>query len=130
MSFLKKFGAVILKGVQIATGLAPVFGPMVSTIAPSASGVVSTATNDLTAIAGIIAQVEAMGAALALKGPDKLKAAGPLVAQIIVSSSLLANKKIEHPDLFNAGATKVADGFADILNAIHADSLTTVDKAN
>jgi hypothetical protein len=128
MTFLRKLGIVLLKGVQIATGLAPLAGPLISTVSPGSAGSVAVVTSDLNQIAAIIAQVEAMGQALSLKGTDKLKAAGPLVAQIIVSSSLLVNKKIADPNLFNSGAAKIADGMADVLNSIHADSMTTADK--
>lgn len=123
-SFLSKLGGVLLKGVQIAIGVATNVAPF---LPPAAQAVEQHVVSELTQIGGIIGSVEAAGQALSLGGPDKLKAATPLVAQAIISSSLLVGKKIANPDLFNQGAKKVADGMADILNSIPPDSLKTVD---
>jgi len=124
LSFLKQLGVITLKGVQIATGLAPVVSPFLPQSTQPAATVV---TNDLNVIGGIIASAEVAGQSINLSSADKLKAATPVVAQAIVSSSLLAGKKIADPELFNRGAQKVADGIADVLNAIHADSLKVVE---
>jgi hypothetical protein len=127
ISFLTKLGQVALKGVQVAIGLAPMVSPF---LPPSAQPIAQTVTNDLTTIGGIIGSVEAAGQALALPGVDKLKAATPLVAQAVISSSLMVGKKIADPELFNRGAKKMADGMADILNSIHGDSLHVEDKSS
>lgn len=127
ISFLTKLGQVALKGVQIAVGLAPIVSPFLPQSAQSAA---TTVISDLNVIGGIIGSVEAAGQALQLPGADKLKAATPLVAQAVISSSLLAGKKVANPELFNRGAMKIADGTADILNSIHPDSLKVEDKSS
>lgn len=111
MSALSKIGSLILKGVSIISGIAPFVNPKAS----QAVGVVS---RDLEQIAGIIAQVEVVGQALSIKGPEKLKAAGPLVAQVILSSSLLVGHKIGDPSLFAEGSSDIANGIAKVLNSL------------
>ena len=121
MGFLKKLGQILAIGIELVTGI----GPILSAQAPSSSGTVATVTNDLNLIAGIIAQAEAMGASLGLPGPDKLKAAAPMVAQIILSSSLLAGKKIQDTAKFQAGVNSIAGGMADVLSSLDAASIVT-----
>lgn len=124
MGLLKKFGQIVLKGVEIATGITPFIQGL---IPAQYSGVTQTVTNDLQQIAEIIQDVEVFGQALGIAGPDKLKAAAPAVAQIILKSSLLANHKIANPELFNQGCSKIADGMADILNSLE-DNVSSLSK--
>lgn len=120
MKFLTKLGSILLKATQIVTGIAPFI--------PSAQqGAYTIISRDLEQVSQIIAQVEVFGQVLGTPGPDKLKAATPAVAQIILQSSLLANHKIADPVLFKAGCTKIADGMADVMNSLH-DNIDTVDK--
>jgi hypothetical protein len=120
MTFLKKLGQIILKATEIFAG----FAPIVQTEFPGLSGTVQTVSNDLAQIANIVVAVEAAGQSLNIPGADKLKAAAPQVAQIILKSALLVNHKIANPDLFQQGSTKIADGVADILNSLH-DNIDT-----
>ena len=115
-SFLRKFGAIALKVTEIAVGVAP----MAQMLYPQAKDQISTISHDLAQMATIIQQVEVFGQALEIKGPDKLKAATPAIAQIILQSSLLAKRKIDNPELFKAGCQKMADGLADVLNSLEA----------
>lgn len=124
MSFLKKFGSLILKATEIVAGIAP----MISTNDKSAA-IVNTISADLAQIAGIIGTVEGIGQALALPGAQKLAAAAPQVAQIILQSSLMAHQKIADPALFQQGAKKIADGMADVLNSLHENGVDSVNKA-
>jgi hypothetical protein len=62
--------------------------------------------------------VEVFGNDWNTPGPDKLKAASPLVAQIIHQSEMLAGKKIDDKVLFAAGVEKITSGMADILNSV------------
>lgn len=117
MKFLTILGQVLLKGTAIFTG----FAPLIQATVPGSSNVIQTISKDLTEIANIIAQVEAAGQALKLPGEQKLEMATPLIAQIIISSSIMANHKIANPDLFKAGCGKIAGGFADVLNSIHGN---------
>lgn len=114
MGFLKKFGAVILKITEIATGIAPI----ISTAFPGSAEKVQVVSQDLAQIAEAVLQVEVIGQVLGSPGPDKLRAVTPLVAQVILRSALVANHKIADPVKFQVGAAKVADGIADILNSL------------
>ena len=125
MTFLKKFGLAILKGIAIVSGVAPTISQQI----PSSAGPIQTISKDLTQIAQIIASIEAVGAALGLPGTQKLTAAAPQVAQIILQSTLLVNHKIANSALFNQGCTKVADGMADILNSLDESGVKVEDKA-
>ena len=124
MKFLTKLGQIILKGVEIWAG----FAPLVQTAFPNQAGTIQTVSNDLAQIANIVVETEAVGQALGLAGNQKLQAATPSVAQIILSSSMLANHKIANPDLFKQGCQKITDGMADVLNSLH-DQIDTVNKA-
>ena len=119
MSFLKKFGAIALQVGKVV----PIAGPILGAIIPGTKddAIIARATTSIDQIAGIIAQAEIMGQALDLKGPDKLKAATPAVAQLILASSAVAGREIADPVLFKAGAEKIAAGMADCLNALKAE---------
>jgi hypothetical protein len=123
MKFLSKLGAIILKMTEIVAG----FAPLAAYTMPSQAANIQVVSTDLAAIASIITNVEAVGQALTLAGPQKLQAAAPLVAQVLLQSSLLANHKIAQPELFKAGSQKMADGMADVLNSL-ADNIITVTK--
>lgn len=123
MTFLQKLGSVLKIGLQ----LAGVVMPTVQAVAPD-NKIVQTVSNDLDQIGSTIGLVEAIGQALSLPGAQKLQAASGPVSQIILQSSLMAGRKIAQPELFTAGATKVASGMADILNSLHENGLVTVNK--
>lgn len=116
MSFLKQLGQITLAVSKVA----PIVGPIITAIVPNASQVVTRATSDIDQIASIIANVEVMGQALQLQGPQKLTAATPLIAQMVLQSSALAGKEIANPELFKAGCEKIGSGMADVLNAVKA----------
>lgn len=122
MTFLKKLGSIIAAVSGVFLGFAPAFTKAV----PSAGGVIETISKDLSEVGNIVAQVEAIGQLKGLAGPDRAKLAGPLIAQIILSSSLVAGKKIEKPDLFNQGCVTISGGVADVLNSLHEDSVSAV----
>ena len=124
MKLLKKIGLIVLKATEIVTG----FGPGLAAIIPGDKDdrIIQTASADLSQVAGIITQVEVFGAALGIAGPDKLRAAAPAVAQVILRSTVLAGRKIHDTVLFQAGCTQVAAGMADILNSLK-DDVPTID---
>lgn len=124
MKFLSKLGQIILKGVEIYTG----FEPLAEMAYPGAKSTLQVVSKDLSEIASIIVDVEGVGQALALQGPQKLQAAAPLVARAILQSSLLVNHTIADPALFQQGAKKIADGMADVLNSLK-DNIETTNKA-
>lgn len=124
MKFLTKLAQIFATGLRIV-GL---FGPVVQSVLPQSAGVIQTVSQDLSEVAQVVVDVEQMGVALQLKGPDKLKAAAPLVADVILKSALLANHKIDNQDLFNQGVNGVAGGMADILNSLHTDGIVVTNK--
>lgn len=117
MSFLKKLGTLILRGAVEFTSV----GPKVAERFPGAAPIIERIQGTLDQLASVVISAEVMGQALGTPGPDKLKAAAPQVASIILHSSVLAGRKISDPDLFNRGATKIADGMADVLNSLKDD---------
>jgi len=125
MTFLKTLGAILVKGLQIAIG----FAPVAQAAFPQASVAIQAVEDKLQKIAGIIVQTEAIGQALQLPGAQKLTAAAPLVAQEILSSSILVGHVIANPTLFQQGSQKIADGMADVLNSLQPDAIQTQNKA-
>lgn len=114
MKFLSKLGQILLKGTQLVTGLGPLL--------PSQyQGAVAKTKDTLEEAAQAIVYAEAFGQALSVPGADKLKAVTPVIAQILLRSDLLTGKKIDNPELFKTGSTKIADGLADILNSLKDD---------
>lgn len=124
MTFLAKFGAAVLKGIQIVSGVAP----FAQAAAPSSASAIAHVQSELALLAGVIQQAEVFGQALSLPGAQKLTAAAPAVAQVILSSSLMAGKKVNDAALFKSGAEKMASGLADILNSWHEHGVETDDK--
>ena len=118
MTFLSKFAGILLKGIAIATGLMP----LVAQSFPGAGGVVTVVENNLARIVQIVVEIEMIGQLKGLPGAEKAKAAGPLVAQIILQSSLMSGKKIANAELFNQGCVNIAGGMADVLNSLHPDA--------
>ena len=117
MGFLAKLGGILLKVTEIAAGIAPI----ASSSFPSQAGPIQVVSHDLAQIAQIVVEIETMGQVLSIAGPQKLQAAAPLVAQIILQSTLLANRKIADPAGFQKGCGEIAGGLADILNALKDD---------
>ena len=116
MKFLSKLGVIIAKVSAIAVGISPLF--------PQYNKETGKIVDTLNGIASVIMNVEVFGKVLGTAGPDKLKAASPLVAQIILQSDMLAGKKINDAVLFAAGCEKVTSGMADILNSIRDSEIT------
>lgn len=124
LTFLKKLGAGIAQGLFIASGLTP----FLKTISPAAGTIATKVESELSQAANVIASIEGVGQVLNLPGPDKLKAAGPAIMQVLLNADFMAGKKIKDPTLAMQGATKVADGMADFLNSLHPDAVQTSDK--
>lgn len=122
MTFLSKIGGILLKGIAIAGGFTQVIGQQV----PQAGGVVQASQGFLAKIAEVVMTVEALGQLKSLPGAEKAKAAGPLVAQIILRSTLVAGQKISDPVLFNQGCTNIAGGVADVLNSLSSDGANEI----
>ena len=112
MSFLKKLGLAILKGVGIASGIEQFLPARAATETGKIVG-------ELQQIGGIVVTAEGMiGAIGGANGATKLKAATPFVAQLIQQSELVAGKKIKNEELFIQGCTSITSGAADVLNSL------------
>lgn len=120
MGLLKKIGDIVLKITEIISGVSPLF--------PQYQNGTQVAVSELQQIGAVISNIEVFGQVLGTPGADKLKAATPVVAQLILQSALLVNHKIENSALFTQGAGKIADGMADVMNSLK-DSLATDSKA-
>ena len=117
MTFLKKFASIMITVGKYA-GL---ISPAAQVMFPGHAGKIEGVADDLAEVAGVVVTIEAIGQSAGWPGPDKLRYAAPLVANVITKSALLIDKKIDDPDLFAAGSTKIADGMADILNSLKDD---------
>jgi hypothetical protein len=114
-SFLKKLGKGILTGAGYVAG----FAPMIKQYTPdNVDRKIDLVVDTSTKISDIVKVSEVMGQALQVPGPDKLKAAAPLVAQILLQSDAFKSHKIKDPVLFQQAAVKIADGFADAWNSV------------
>lgn len=114
MTFLKKFGTVLLKIIGVAIGIAPILEQSVPQVTP--------VVDKLNQIGNTILMVEGMFTAAfgpdAKLGSDKLRATVPYVAQIIQASELLSGKKIKNEALFTQACIGITSSMADLLNSL------------
>lgn len=120
MTFLKKLGEILAKGVAVA----PVVGRIVRPFLGSAAGLEQTVENDLVAIGGVVVAGEAFLQEQG-SGADRLRKSTPLVSNIVRTSELVAGKKIANEALFLQGCGKITDGTADVLNSLDASGAKT-----
>lgn len=125
MTFLKRVGQILMKAVEVWAG----FSQTVQREFPGVAGVVQVVTKDLTQVAQIVTEVEAIGQIGGLAGPDKLKAAAPLVAQVIMQSALMDGKTVADPALFAKACEEIAGGMADLLNSLSVQGIVTTPVA-
>lgn len=118
MTFLKKFGAALVKGLAVVAGFEPTVNGLIGGLAPQAAGIVAQAESELSQISSVVGNVEAIGQALALTGAQKLTAAAIPVEQIILSASFMTGKNIKDETKFKAAVSAIASGFADLLNSL------------
>lgn len=117
MTFLKKLGQFLAEAVALAVGIGPLINPF---LGAKAAHIESTAVNDLTQMGSIIAMVEAVNQTPG-SGADKLKAATPLILQVLRTSQAFSGKHVENEALAEEGASDIAQGIAKFMNSIHAD---------
>lgn len=116
--FLGKVGTVIAGILGIVTG----FGPPLVALSGNKNGVtavVDRVQSELQQVEGIVTTLQVVGEVQGMNGEQKLAAATPLVAQVILQSSALAGRKVEQPDLFKAGCASIADGWVKIMQSLH-----------
>ena len=115
MSFLKKLGLAILKGVGIAVG----YVPFITAQIPVGTGI--KVFDTILGVAKLVVDAEVMIGAIsdpsAKTGQQKLAAATPLVAQLIHQSELIAGHDIGDENLFLDGCKDIASGVAKVLNS-------------
>lgn len=124
MSWLKTLGQIIATGTKLWLGFSQVAN------IPGGSGTIATVTKDLTEVANIVAAVEAVGHLQGLTGQQKLVMAQPQVAQIILSSAILANHQIADPVLFKSATEDYVNATVKLLNSLKGnpailDKMTT-----
>jgi hypothetical protein len=126
MTWLAKAGTVLTHILGLITGFTPLIG---QTFGSKAGHVAQVAGDKVTDLVGVITTAEAMIEAVkepgVKSGPQKLKAAVPFVAKILLSSEALAGAKIRDEKAFNAAVTGITSNLADLLNSLEADSLHT-----
>lgn len=122
MKFLTKVWQVSQKVGQLV-GL---FAQPIQQVSPAAGVIVGRVLDTSEKFTSIIKQVEISGQALSVPGPSKLLMAAPNIEQAILESAAIAGRKIANPTLFKQGATKIADGWADVLNSLHEDEAEKV----
>jgi hypothetical protein len=123
MTFLKKLGGIAVKIGQFA----PYVGPIIKGFLPTAAAEKFDRAMDwLSDGIDVVVGVEAIGQTLGLAGTQKLTAATPLIADMLVRHPFFTGKKIKDPVLFKAGAEKLAGGLADILNSLDEGSVGEV----
>lgn len=122
MTFLKKLGQALLKGLQIAMGVGPIITPFLGS--GKAGQVAQVVNNDLTSIGQVVLQIETAFAAIPNStGVQKLQAVIPLVKNIVATSELVAGKKIQNEQLFDQAVQEFAQATVDLLNSIHGDEV-------
>jgi hypothetical protein len=119
MTWLKKVVQVVARVLPYILG----GGALYQTYGlPGSSTIVPKVLGDLNAIPQIIATTELLfnNVNSAPSGPDKLKAAAPLVQQLIIdyaTNHLPGAAKLKDPAKLAAAANQITSGFADALNA-------------
>lgn len=124
VSWLKKIGqgvAVAADVVAKVEGLGPIIDPLLRGILPkSAQPLLSEGEDYLTKVGSVITTVEAVTTSMgtAVSGADKLRAATPLVMQVVKGSELLLGKKITNQAGFEKACAGIASSMADLLNSL------------
>ena len=125
MVWLKKIGQVMGIVTQVIVG----FGPIFTKLTPSDKDdkALPVVIDSLQHLTGIVVTIESIGATLGLSGPDKLKAAVPLAAQLFLQCDAMAGHKIDNPAEFQAGVADALSAWVRILNSTKGD-VKTIDR--
>lgn len=125
MSWLKKIGQVLGVVTQVVLGCGPLF--VKATPTDKDDKALPVVIDSLQHLTGILVVVESIGVSLGLSGPDKLKAAIPLAAQLILQCDAMVGHKIDNPAEFQAGVGDLLSAWVRIQNSTKAD-IKTVDR--
>ena len=123
-TFLGKLGKYLAEGVAVASGLWPMVQPFFGS-ATKAQQIGTVVINDLTSIASVVVQAEAILQQPG-SGAQKLAAAAPLVQNIIRTSELVSGHKIANEALFTQGCTDLTSAVAEILNSLDGGNVAKV----
>jgi hypothetical protein len=119
MPWLKKIVQVLEHVLPFILGVGPLFQS--SGLPGSASPVVQKVIGDLNGIPQIIVTAEQMYSAIeGQNGPLKLKAAAPMIQQLIIQyagANLPGSPKLKDPVKLAAAAAGIASNMADALNS-------------
>ncbi len=117
MSFLKKFGKVLVKVIGVVVGVGPFIGNAIP--GEKDDRLIGKVKDTLQEIADLVLIAEGMFAGIAgANGAQKLAAASPFVAQLIQRAEFMANKEIMDEAKFTAAIQTITSGFADLLNSL------------
>lgn len=123
MNFFKKIAEAIGKVLQIA-GVA---SGLLQFLPQKQQGVATVAVNDLTSVGSVLLMIQT--ALSTATGADKLKAALPLVVNIVKSSEMVTGHDIADEARFTLGAQEILQGVYDVLNSLKADGVKTSGQA-
>lgn len=124
MTFLKKLGQVLVQGIAVITGLEPLISQWFGAKGQTVTTVATTVVNDLTQIAQVVTNIEAViqtpGA-----GAQKLAAATPLVLNILKTSQAFSGHTIANEPQAEAAAGDMVNAVVRFMNALKPDSIKT-----
>lgn len=121
MGWLKKVGVILGKTAEFM-----VFGgPLISSLIPGKRDdqIIAIAQSVIGQAIQVVVQVEAIGAALALTGAQKLTAAVGPISEILLQ--FLKGRKIKDVVQFRQGVEKFTSGLADILSSLDDNDIDT-----
>jgi len=121
MTFLKKLGQILLKGVGIAASIGGLSLPFLGS--GKAAQIGTTVINDLTQMSSMAIAIEA--ALQGKPGTEKLAALIPLITNIVRTSEVVSGKKIADEAKFTLACQEYAQATVDLLNSIHPDEAKT-----
>jgi len=117
MSFLSKFGKVLVKVIGVVVGVGPFIGAAIP--GERDDRLIGKVKDTLQEVADLVLITEGMFAGVAgATGLQKLDAASPFVAQIIQRAEFMSGKEIMDEDKFAASIKTITGGFADLLNSL------------
>lgn len=123
MNFFKKIADALGKVLQIA-GVA---SGLLQFLPQKQAAIAGTAVNDLTSVGSVLLMIQT--ALSNATGADKLKAALPLVVNIVKTSELVGQHQIADEARFTLGAQEILQGVYDVMNALKGDEVQTSGKA-
>lgn len=126
VTFLKKLGQYLAKGLPIAAEAFPMLAPFVNLALPAsaqpvAQAVESKAESEISLMSQAVVSAETMANALGsttVTGAQKAAAAGTGVLQVLLASEAMAGKKIADPVGAQKAAAEIAGGLADFWNSV------------